>query len=206
MKRIFMVFEHEPFGDAVEGLLRQRSDLEIVGRGCDPEEAIARIRELRPDVIILDNDDPAGQLSSLVARILGDRMGVRVIGLNLQDNANNTICTYHGEQRIVHEAQDLVEIIESQDYSIGLAATDSRAVPLMGERREGVRDRDGAVVPAGGHGMIAGHLKKWAKISCRTGRKIAECFVERLERFARLRCWLWMGKEGGKIIEEIEPV
>ena len=121
-----MVFVHALFGDAVEGLLRGQPDLEIAGRESDPEKAIARIRELCPDVVILDNDDPVGELSSLVARILGDRRGVRVIGLNLEDTNNNTICTYHGEQRIIRGAEDLVELIETQDCATGLMSIDRR--------------------------------------------------------------------------------
>jgi chemotaxis response regulator CheB len=112
MKHIFMVSRYALFGDLVEGLLGEHSDLEIVGRESDCEKAIERIRELRPDVVILDNDDPDSELSPLVAHILGERLATRVIGLNPQ---NNTICIYRGEQRRAQGVEDLVEAIESAD-------------------------------------------------------------------------------------------
>ena len=112
MKRIFMVSRYALFGDAVEGLLGEHSDLKVVGRESDVDRAIQSIRELRPDIVILDNDDPNGELSPVVARILGERLATWVIGLNLQDN---TICTYRGEQKRVKGVEDLVQAIESQD-------------------------------------------------------------------------------------------
>jgi len=83
--------------------------LEIVGRETDIDKAIERIRELRPDVVIVDSGDPAGDPTIAVMRILREGVGAKVIGLNLQDN---TICIYRGEQRVVKEVKDLVEAIE----------------------------------------------------------------------------------------------
>jgi anaerobic selenocysteine-containing dehydrogenase len=118
MKHIFMVSRYALFGDAVESLLGERSDLEIVGRESDSEKAMERIRELRPDVVILDNDEPDSELSPVIAHVLGERLAGRVIGLNLQDN---TICTYRGEQKTAHEAKDLIDAIDDRETEAHLA-------------------------------------------------------------------------------------
>jgi len=114
MKRIFMFSTHPLFSQGVESLLRRETGLEMVGRETDVDKAIGRIKELQPDVVILDSGDPACDLTPAVMRILREGVGAKVIGLNLQ---NNTMCIYRGEQRAVEEVKDLVEAIESSPLS-----------------------------------------------------------------------------------------
>lgn len=102
MKRIFMFSTHPLFGRGVESLLCQETGLEIVGWETEVDKAVERIRELQPDVVILDSGDPAPE----VVGILREGLGTKVIGLNLQDN---TMCIYRGEQRVVKRIEDLVE-------------------------------------------------------------------------------------------------
>ena len=54
MKRIFMVSSQLLFSLGVENLLRQQAGLEIVGRETDATKALERIRELKPDVVLMD--------------------------------------------------------------------------------------------------------------------------------------------------------
>jgi DNA-binding NarL/FixJ family response regulator len=114
MKCIFMLSTHPLFSQGVESLLRQETGLEIVGRETDVDKAVERIKELRPDVVIVDSADPASDPTSAVMRILRERVVAKAIGLNLQDN---TMCIYRGEQRVVKEVKDLVEAIEPSPLS-----------------------------------------------------------------------------------------
>ena len=114
MKRIFMFSTHPLFSQGVESLLRRETGLEMVGREMDVDKAIGRIKELQPDVVILDSGDPACDLTPAVMRILREGVGTKVIGLNLQDN-KMFIC--RGEQRVVKEVKDLVEAIEPSPLS-----------------------------------------------------------------------------------------
>jgi DNA-binding NarL/FixJ family response regulator len=109
MKRVIILLSHPLFSRGVESLLRRETGLEIVGRETDANKAIERMKELRPDVAIVDSADPACDPVPVVMRILKERVGTRVVALNLQDN---TMCVYRGEQRVVKEVQDLVEAIE----------------------------------------------------------------------------------------------
>ena len=93
-------------------MLRQEPGLEIIGRETDVGQAIERIRELRPDVVIYDNNEPEVDFRPVVMRILREGLGTKIIGLNLHDN---TICIYRGEQRVIEELQDLVEAIEVRE-------------------------------------------------------------------------------------------
>ncbi len=110
MKRIFMLSSHPLFSQGVESLLRRETGLEIVGRETDVDKAIERIKELRPDVVVLDSADLRDPMP-VVMRIFREGVGTKVIGLNLKDN---TMHVYRGEQRVVKEVQDLVEAIEAE--------------------------------------------------------------------------------------------
>ena len=108
MPRVFILSGNPLFGQGVESLLRQETGLEIVGREADLDSAVARVRELKPDVVVLDSSTPACVATTAVVRIFEACQGVRVVGLSLHDN---TMCIYRGEQRLVTEVKDLVEAI-----------------------------------------------------------------------------------------------
>jgi len=112
MKRIFMLSSHPLFSQGVESLLRRETGLEIVGREADADKALERIKELRPDVVILDSADLCDPMP-VVMRIFREGVGAKVISLNLKDN---TMHVYRGEQRVVKEVHDLVEVIEGQEF------------------------------------------------------------------------------------------
>jgi DNA-binding NarL/FixJ family response regulator len=111
MKRIFMLSSHPLFSQGVESLLCREAGLQIVGREMDLERGLDRIRELRPDVVIVDGVDRTRDPTPTVMRILRERLGTRVIGLNLQDNI---VCIYRSEQRIARGVEDLLEAIEAE--------------------------------------------------------------------------------------------
>lgn len=111
MKRVFLLSCHLLFGRGVESLLRRERGLEIVGCETDVDQAVKRIKELRPDVVIVDSSDPAVDLTPGVMCILRERAGAKIIGLNLKDN---TLCIYRGEQRIARKVEDLLEAISGQ--------------------------------------------------------------------------------------------
>ena len=105
MKRVFILSSHPLFSQGVESLLRRETGLKVVGREMDVDKAVGRIKELQPDVVILEGND----LAPAVTRMLREGVGAKVIGLDLQDNK---MFIYRGEQRVVKEVKDLVEAIE----------------------------------------------------------------------------------------------
>ena len=108
MRRIFILSSHPLFSQGVESLLRQQPGVEIVGRETDVDKAMECIKELQPDVVILDGG-PTRDPTLAVVRILGEGVGTKLIELNLQDN---TVYVYRGEQRVVKDVKDLIEAIE----------------------------------------------------------------------------------------------
>ena len=56
--RILLVDDHPIFRAGLRALLESQADVQVVGEAGDGAEAIARARELRPDIILLDISMP----------------------------------------------------------------------------------------------------------------------------------------------------
>ena len=109
MKRVFFLSSQPLFGQGLISLLSNEKRFDIVGCESDMEQAIRDIKALRPDVVIVDNADPACEAMPAVMRLLREGMGTKIIGLNLK---NNTLCIYQGEERVVKDVEDLVNAME----------------------------------------------------------------------------------------------
>jgi DNA-binding NarL/FixJ family response regulator len=108
MKRVFVLTSHSLFGQGVESLLRQETDLDIIGCETEVHQALARIRKLQPDVVIFDNHHlPNGSLLAIV-ELLRTTPHVKVIGLDLKEN---TFHIYQAVRREVKSLSDLVDAI-----------------------------------------------------------------------------------------------
>ena len=81
--RIVLVDDHLVMRQGLAGLLRTEPDLEIVGEASDGESAIPMIREIEPDVVLMDISMP--RMNGIRAtRILHSELPeVRVIGLSM---------------------------------------------------------------------------------------------------------------------------
>jgi TorA maturation chaperone TorD len=113
MKHIFMLSSQLMFSRGMENLLGGQANVEIVGHESDAALALKRIHELQPDVVILDSKDLASASSRVVASILREAPGAKVISLNL---TNDQIRVYRGEQRTARCVDDLLEVIEQDGF------------------------------------------------------------------------------------------
>lgn len=52
--RILVVDDHELVREGIKALLGKEPDLDVVGEAADGRSALARVRELRPEVVVLD--------------------------------------------------------------------------------------------------------------------------------------------------------
>jgi hypothetical protein len=113
MKRIYMISSQLMFSAGLQTMLSEQSGVKIVGRDTDPARALEQIRELHPDVVILDSKDLASTPGGIVADILREAPGTKVISLNLE---NDRMRIFHGELRIAHGLDDLMQVIEGQEF------------------------------------------------------------------------------------------
>jgi AmiR/NasT family two-component response regulator len=96
------------FLQGIEALLSREAELDIVRRETDFGDAVECIQTCRPDVVIVDCDDPELDLTPAVKCMLQERLGICIIGLSLRDSR---ICICRGEHKDVRQVEDLVEAI-----------------------------------------------------------------------------------------------
>lgn len=81
--RVILVDDHMVIRQGLAGLLRAEPDIEIIGEASDGQSAIDLIRELRPDVVLMDISMP-GMDGIQATRIIHKELPeVRIIGLSM---------------------------------------------------------------------------------------------------------------------------
>ena len=89
MIRVVLVDDHELFRAGVRGELG--SGVEIVGEAGSVAEAVPLIRELDPDVVLLDVHLPDGGGEAVIAGVAPERPGVKFLALSVSDAAEDVI-------------------------------------------------------------------------------------------------------------------
>ncbi|MDW8367842.1 MAG: response regulator transcription factor, partial [Abditibacteriales bacterium] len=57
--RILLVDDHVVLRDGLKLLINRQSDMEVVGEAGDGEEALRKVRQLNPDVVLMDLSMPS---------------------------------------------------------------------------------------------------------------------------------------------------
>src|SRR5690606_21378703 len=81
-----IVDDHQIFRQGIEAYLDLIEDIVVVGQGRDGEEALRVIREMQPDVALLDINLPIMNGMQVMRAITADRLPVRVIMLTGYDD------------------------------------------------------------------------------------------------------------------------
>jgi DNA-binding NarL/FixJ family response regulator len=87
--RVFLVDDHELFRAGVRGELADKA--EIVGEAGSVAEAVPLIRELDPEVVLLDVHLPDGGGEAVIAGVAQERPGVKFLALSVSDAAEDVI-------------------------------------------------------------------------------------------------------------------
>jgi two-component system LytT family response regulator len=87
MIRALVVDDEAPAREKLATMIARESDFALVGEAKDGSEAVARIRELRPDVVFLDVQMPVRDGFAVVAEIGADAMPLTVFVTAFDDHA-----------------------------------------------------------------------------------------------------------------------
>ena len=86
MVRVLVADDHPVYREGVARAISERAGLELVGVAADGREAMAGIRELAPDVAVLDVRMPGLSGIDIVAEIGRERIPTRVLLLSAQSD------------------------------------------------------------------------------------------------------------------------
>ncbi|MDG4823938.1 response regulator transcription factor [Asanoa sp. WMMD1127] len=84
--RVLLVDDQALFREALAMLLGVRADVEVVGEAGDGAQALARVAETAPDVVLMDLRMPVLDGVAATRRLKVDHPGVRVIALTTFDD------------------------------------------------------------------------------------------------------------------------
>jgi DNA-binding NarL/FixJ family response regulator len=79
--RILVVDDHPLLREGVSAILEDNIDMVVVGEACDGAEAIARFRELQPDVTLMDLQMPVMNGVEAITKIRADFPDARILVL-----------------------------------------------------------------------------------------------------------------------------
>lgn len=95
--KVLIVDDHRLFRAGVRAELGD--SIEVVGEAEDVESAVAKINELKPDVVLLDVHMPGGGGQEVLRRVLGSGTQVRFLALSVSDAAEDVIGVIRGGAR-----------------------------------------------------------------------------------------------------------
>ena len=84
--RVLIVDDHRPFRDGLKLVINHQRDMEVVGEAEDGEKAIALIREILPDVILMDVKMPVMDGAEATSRILAEMPDMKILALSIYDD------------------------------------------------------------------------------------------------------------------------
>lgn len=107
MTSVLVISKHSLFGRGVERLLCREAGLAVSSIDSDEPDALSRIAELKPDVVILDSSDTGCDPGPVLTQILRTKERTMIIGLDLSDNV---ACVCSIEHRLVKNVSDLLAL------------------------------------------------------------------------------------------------
>jgi len=84
--RTFLTDDHTLFRQGIKTLLSAEPHLEVVGEACNAAEAIPRVAELRPDVVLMDVNMPGLSSFEATRQIRRNRPETKVLFLTMYDD------------------------------------------------------------------------------------------------------------------------
>jgi DNA-binding NarL/FixJ family response regulator len=106
--KVLIVDDHKMFRDGLKTLINLQKDMMVVGEAANGQEAIARTRELRPDVILMDVKMPVMDGVEATRRILAEMPGTKILALSMYSD--------DGFMSGMHRAGALGFILKGSDF------------------------------------------------------------------------------------------
>lgn len=147
--RVVLVDDHPLLRDGVASTLNAEPDLEVVGQGCNAQEALTLARDLLPDLIMLDVSMDGGGINAARA-IAAACPIVKILMLTVSEDEEDVLAALKvGARGYVLKGvggPELVRIVRSINGGEPYV-TPSLAASLLGELREQRKDEVSAPDP-----------------------------------------------------------
>ena len=106
----FILYNHSLFAHGLEKLLQRQDGVTVAGVEKTGREALAHIKQLNPDVIIVEAERGKAEPEKILVRFLREQPKARMVHLNLEDN---TAFLYSGSRCTANSVEDLIQSVLS---------------------------------------------------------------------------------------------
>jgi len=150
--RVLIVDDHPMVVQGIRAILETYDDLEIVGTLCNGRQAVDKIAQLKPDVVLLDLNMP--QLGGLAATemILERRPQTRILILSMHDSPEYiSTALGHGARGYLlkdvptEEVKEAIDRVMAGERYLCTGASLSLS-PALGDGREPLTSREQAIL------------------------------------------------------------
>lgn len=104
----FILYSHSLFAHGLEKLLQGEDGVTVAGVEKKGRAAFAQIKQLKPDVVIVEAEQGKPEPEKLLSRFLREQPQTRMIRLNLEDN---TAFLYSGSRCTANSIEDLIQSV-----------------------------------------------------------------------------------------------
>lgn len=140
--RVLLVDDHTIFRRGIASILRERTDLEVVGEASDGNEAVAKVKLLAPQVVLMDLSMPQCGGLEATLRLQAEAPEAQVLVLTVSDKESDLFGAIKagakGYMLKESEPEELVEAIHHIARG-GVIVSPAMAAKLLSELR---RDRE----------------------------------------------------------------
>lgn len=84
--RVFLADDHQLFREGIRSLLTRAPDIEVVGEAGDGEDAVAQVKTLVPDVVLMDISMPVMNGLDAAARMKESTPSARILILTVHES------------------------------------------------------------------------------------------------------------------------
>ena len=147
-RRVFIVEDHPVFREGLVRMLGSEKDLEVCGEAGDFEKGLKGVKQLKPDLILVDLELPGKSGLDLIKKVRALKLPVKMLVVSMYDEAlyadrvlraggDGYIMKEESPDEIIHAIRDVLDghIYVSEDVMAGNAKISSKPAVAKSEHR-----------------------------------------------------------------------
>ncbi|MEL6837664.1 MAG: response regulator transcription factor [Pseudomonadota bacterium] len=172
--RVLIVDDHPMVTEGIQAILESYDDISVVGTLGNGQEAVDRVNELAPDVILLDLNMPGVSGLNATEMILEERPETRILILSMHDSPEYiSTALSHGAKGYIlkdvptDEIKTAIETVMAGEEYLCTGAKGSLQ-PKISDGREALTSREQTILLELAQGQSNKDVAKTLNISVRT--------------------------------------